>query len=105
MTSEDRRCCTACGARLSADARLCHRCGAAGGSARSASEPRLVVSFLPWAVAGLAVVALIALVAGQSVGRPNTSLASEAAAAQSPVRGPDLNDIRSAVLAARTSSK
>ena len=61
--------CAACGAALVAGAKFCHRCGRAAGTAASgapaATEPRGLAGALPWAVAGIALVALVALVAGQ----------------------------------------
>ena len=62
--------CAGCGAPLVADARFCHRCGTAvGASATPAGarppEPRWLATALPWSVAGIALLALIALVAGQ----------------------------------------
>ena len=63
--------CASCGASLSPGARYCHRCGTPVGSAVPAgSEQRSFSSSLPWAVAGIALVALVALVAGQRFSRP-----------------------------------
>ena len=67
--------CAACGASLSAGARFCHRCGqpvgdavvspAAGQSAAPvAARPQ--PQTLPWAVAAIALLALVALVAGRN---------------------------------------
>jgi hypothetical protein len=51
---------------LSPGAKFCHRCGTAAGSQPVASaEPRSTATALPWAVAAIAMLALIALVAGQ----------------------------------------
>ena len=76
--------CASCGASLTPGARYCHRCGAAiGAPASSASEPRSFSSSLPWAIAGIALLALIGLVAGQRFSRPAETAApgSEAGAA------------------------
>ncbi len=68
--------CAACGASLSAGGRFCHRCGtpvgqglpiarpAASGSAGQGSA----ASVLPWAVAFVALLALVAMVAGKNFG-------------------------------------
>lgn len=56
--------CAACDAPLSPGARFCHRCGTPAG-ADGGAEPRSFSSALPWGVAAIALVALIALVAGQ----------------------------------------
>src|SRR5258708_37494915 len=68
--------CPACAAPLTAGARYCHRCGPPAGT-RSAPDRGLAVA-LPWAVAGIALVALIALVVGQRFGS-RVSPAGEAA--------------------------
>lgn len=62
--------CAACGSSLSSGARYCHRCGTAVGATplpttRKHSEPRWLATALPWSVAGIALLALIALIAGQ----------------------------------------
>jgi len=56
--------CASCGAPLSPAARFCHRCGTPAG-AEGTEPPRSFSSALPWGVAAIALVALIALVAGQ----------------------------------------
>jgi hypothetical protein len=66
--------CAACGASLSAGARFCHRCGQsvgdavvaplAGQPAGTAARPQ--PQTLPWAVAAIALLALVALVAGKN---------------------------------------
>ena len=63
--------CASCGATLSPGARFCHRCGTpVAATAPSGAEPRSFSSSLPWAIAGIALVALIALVAGQRFSHP-----------------------------------
>jgi hypothetical protein len=62
--------CSGCGTAPTPGARFCHRCGtAAGAAAPPASIPTArgdaFSNALPWAVAGIALVALIALIAGQ----------------------------------------
>ena len=59
--------CATCSASLTPGARFCHRCGTPAG-ASSAAPARGFASALPWAVAGLALVSLTALVVGQRFG-------------------------------------
>jgi len=63
--------CRACGAPLTPGARFCHRCGTPAGAEAFTSQ-RGFSSALPWGLAAIALVALIALVAGQRFGRSNT---------------------------------
>lgn len=71
--------CAACGAALSAGARFCHRCGTPVGqglpsvAARSAQPASGVAAVLPWGVAFVALLALIAMVAGKNFGKPQGS--------------------------------
>ncbi len=67
--------CAACGASLTAGARFCHRCGQGTGdpvvapitgAAPAATAPRAQPQVLPWAVAAIALLALVALVAGKN---------------------------------------
>src|ERR671915_1378677 len=71
--------CLACDAALTPGANFCHRCGTAtpsaaaarpadGGSSVAAGEPRGFGAGLPWGVAIVAFVALVALVVGQRFG-------------------------------------
>ena len=66
--------CAACRAPLSPGARFCHRCGnpagATGANVRAATASR---DPLPWAVALVALCALIAMVAAQRIGAPQGS--------------------------------
>ncbi len=55
--------CGSCAAPLSPGARFCHRCGTPAGT--SAPAARGLANALPWAVAAIALVALISLVVGQ----------------------------------------
>ena len=66
--------CSACQAPLSPGARFCHRCGKPAGAVGSATDagprpptpaPAGFASSLPWAVAGIALLALLAMAAGK----------------------------------------
>lgn len=99
--------CTSCRAPLTPGAKFCHRCGTEVGSpnATPSNAPAEHGGFnaaLPWAVAGIALLALIALVAGQRFGRqPSAGEAAPDAAALAPddgngaqpVRGPDISSM------------
>ena len=66
--------CAACGSALSAGARYCHRCGTAVGAVPARpTKGRGGAAVLPWVVASIALLALIALVAGQRVSTPGGS--------------------------------
>jgi hypothetical protein len=69
--------CSTCAAPLTLGARFCHRCGTPVGSA--GVPARGFAGVLPWAVAGIALLSLIALVVGQRFGaRPNAIQPNEA---------------------------
>ena len=72
--------CAGCRAALTPGARYCHRCGTPAGAAPVAAAHAAGAgsNALPWAVAGIALLALVALVAGQRFG------ASRAAANAAP---------------------
>jgi hypothetical protein len=72
--------CGACSAPLTPGAKFCHRCGTPAG-AEGPPTPRGFATALPWAVAGIALLSLIALVAGQRFGRTPANPPTEAAAA------------------------
>lgn len=72
--------CGSCSAPLTPGARFCHRCGTPAGTDNPAAE-RTFASAVPWAVAGIALVSLIALAAGQRFGRGPTDAASPSDAA------------------------
>ena len=102
--------CGACRSSLSAGAKFCHRCGAAVGS-RPTSDPR-VSATLPWAIACIAVVALVALVAGRGIGARRFATAQAAPAEvagapaddttqEAPVRAPDISTMSPAERADR----
>ena len=72
--------CAACGATLSASARFCHRCGAPVGDGLPVIEARsattgapAAASVLPWGIAFVALLALVAMFAGQNFGKANGS--------------------------------
>jgi ribosomal protein L40E len=95
--------CTSCGAQLTPGAKFCHRCGTAAG--RAARDERSFSSALPWGVAAITLVALIALFAGQRFGRSagddaaqNQTAAAPAGAAGQP---PDLSSMTPEDAAAR----
>ncbi len=64
--------CAACGAALSAGARFCHRCGTPVGQGlpltRTPATAGGAASVLPWGVAFVALLALVAMVAGKNFG-------------------------------------
>lgn len=104
--------CATCGTALTPGARFCHRCGArVGDAAVRETEQRSFSSALPWAVAGIALVALVALVAGQrfSASRPDSSAPRSQVADQvntdagmaPPGRPPDISSMTPAERAAR----
>jgi hypothetical protein len=91
--------CAACGAQLTSGARFCHRCGQTVGDAVfAAGAPAPGVTpvamqapnqTLPWAVAAIALLAFIALLAGQRFNRgPATGAAVPERTADAPPAGP-----------------
>jgi hypothetical protein len=91
--------CAACGAQLTSGARFCHRCGqtvgdpvfAPGAPAASAAPAavRAPNQTLPWAVAAIALLAFIALLAGQRFNRgPASAAAVPERTADAPPTGP-----------------
>lgn len=90
--------CAACGAQLASGARFCHRCGqtvgdpvSSPGAAPSGASPTPVQApnqTLPWAVASIALLAFIALLAGQRFNRGPAAAAAAPAAADAPPAGP-----------------
>lgn len=69
--------CANCGVALGERGKFCHRCGAPreGGAAAANATPS-ATAILPWAIAGIAVLALVAFIAGQQFGGRATSVAS-----------------------------
>ena len=90
--------CATCAAPLTPGARFCHRCGTPAGT--TSAPARGFAGVLPWAVAGIALVALIALVVGQRFGARGNAIAPETADANAPVpsgpampRAPDISQL------------
>jgi hypothetical protein len=93
-TPENSAFCAACGARLSGGARFCHRCGTSVVGGEAAPGRAGVASLLPWGVAGLALVALVALLAGQFFGSGSAPDGGDpSAAAAGGVRAPDISSM------------
>src|SRR5688500_6010890 len=63
--------CRACASALTPGARFCHHCGAQVGAAIAGSAPDRPTNAIPWIVASIALVALLALVAAQRFSAPN----------------------------------
>lgn len=79
--------CPSCRAPLTLGAKFCHRCGTPAGAAPP-SESGFTAA-LPWAVAGIALLALIALVAAQRFSR--APVPTPVAEAQAPAAADDPN--------------
>lgn len=75
--------CAYCNAPLSPGAKFCHRCGTPAG-AEGGPEQRGIANALPWAIAGIAFIAVIALVAGQRFARTPDQAAPAGATAAAP---------------------
>lgn len=98
--------CASCRTPLTPGAKFCHRCGAPAGAATEARPREGVGNALPWAVAGIALLALVALAAGQRFGRePATETAAEAPASEprgaGMPRAPDISSMSPAERAER----
>lgn len=75
--------CSTCSAPLTPGARFCHRCGTPAGSTSVPS--RGFAGMLPWAVAAIALLSVIALIVGQRFGaKPD---ADDAPSANAPLAG------------------
>lgn len=89
--------CSGCGGELVSGAGFCHRCGTPVGAAlaraRAQAGPRPRGNApIPWIVGGLAVVAMIVLVAAQSASDPAADSGAVSLSSGAPmVRGPDLS--------------
>lgn len=82
--------CHACGAQLSSTARFCHKCGAAVATARSTGWR----AGFPWALAGAALGALVAVVAMRATGaRGAGARSTEQSAPSSLLRAPDISQM------------
>ena len=92
--------CASCRAPLSPGAKFCHRCGTAVGerAPRPVGERGLAVA-LPWAVAAIALLAMVSLVAGQRFARSRTEAAPTPAgmgagiADAQAARAPDISNL------------
>jgi hypothetical protein len=65
------RACARCQATMRAGARFCHRCGTPASGAGAPAGPQVSPSKTPWLVAGILVIAAIALVTLQGVNKNN----------------------------------
>jgi hypothetical protein len=97
--------CASCGGPLTPGAKFCHRCGAPA-CADVPSAAHNTSSALPWSVAGIALLALIAFVASQRIsgsadnsGSPTTPDASAPASAGT--QAPDISNLSPAEAAVR----
>jgi hypothetical protein len=99
--------CAACRAPLTPGAKFCHRCGtpagALGRAAGAPAERQGLGNALPWAVAGIALLALIALAAGQRFGRAPAPREAEPTVMGTPAgpRAPDISSLSPAERAER----
>jgi hypothetical protein len=90
--------CGVCRAPLTPGAKFCHRCGTPAGTGTPARESG-VGNALPWAVAAIALLALIALAAGQRFGQRPESQPAQPSATAEPVgpsmtgRAPDISSL------------
>ena len=86
--------CAACGAGLIDGAKYCHRCGLPAGAAAPASEskPGSAMS-LPWIVAAIALLAFIALIAGQRFGANQPAPSASPQARLPAGRAPDISQL------------
>ena len=72
--------CTGCRSLLTPGARFCHRCGTAVGTRPFIAAPqRNAASVLPWGVAAIALLGLVAFLAGQRFGGSRAPSAASAA--------------------------
>jgi hypothetical protein len=94
--------CAQCGAALGERGKFCHRCGAprdggatGGATDRAAASATRPAAMLPWAIAGIAVLALVAFIAGQKFGGKPAAAATAGPAAGPPATGARAVDIAS----------
>jgi hypothetical protein len=99
--------CAACDAPLTPGAKFCHRCGTPAGAEGPVNQNSFA-SGLPWAVAAIALVAFIALVAGQRFSRtPDAPRVADqpaapfAGGATGGARPPDISNMTPAEAASR----
>ena len=90
--------CSHCGAALNETAKFCHRCGTATSTATSAAKQPAppssggIQNVLPWAVAVIALLCLLAFIVGQNWRRAQT-VAAPIATAPSATRAPDISQM------------
>jgi hypothetical protein len=77
--------CMACGAPLGDRAKFCHRCGTPRGTAPAGAS-----AVLPWVVAGIAMLSLLAFIVGQNFRR---APAAPVPTASAPTRAPDISQM------------
>jgi hypothetical protein len=75
--------CASCATILTPGAKFCHRCGTAAGAATSRRADSTSTT-LPWAIAGIALLALVALLAGQRLRSTSPAEASQPQAQGAP---------------------
>jgi len=97
--------CASCAAPLTPGAKFCHRCGSPAG-ANAPSESRTSSSALPWSVAGIALLALIALVASQRFSGSGADAGATAEGGAPPAgertgQAPDISNLSPAEAAVR----
>ncbi|HMI57430.1 MAG TPA: zinc ribbon domain-containing protein [Gemmatimonadaceae bacterium] len=80
--------CASCATILTPGAKFCHRCGTAAGAA-AFRRPDATSTTLPWAIAGIALIALVALLAGQ---RFRSTPPADGLQAQAQAQGAQLGD-------------
>jgi hypothetical protein len=94
--------CATCRSPLTPGAKFCHRCGSpAGAGVRAIERPSGVNAALPWAVAAIALLALIALAAGQRFSRAPQGGGELTTPMGSPIQGSRAPDISSLTPAER----
>jgi len=96
--------CAQCRASLTPGAKFCHRCGAPAGAAPISLQSG-VGNALPWSVAAIALLALVALAAGQRFARGRESQSNDPIAISAPGvatgRAPDISALSPAERAER----
>jgi hypothetical protein len=80
--------CASCATILTPGAKFCHRCGTAAG-ASALRRPDATSTTLPWAIAGIALIALVGLLAGQRFRSTPPSDVAQAQPQGAPLDGPD----------------
>ncbi|MBX3174225.1 MAG: hypothetical protein KF709_07415 [Gemmatimonadaceae bacterium] len=93
--------CASCGAALGERGAFCHRCGAARDGAASAARgtpasapaANALATILPWSVAGIALLALLAFVVGQQFGGARRASTAATPVAATAGRAPDISQM------------